>query len=725
MKKNDWMMPLLAGILCCSVIPANAAPKSGLSDTSNKKVGILAQRLAGNARADRQIIAVEAAEKPTVAAPGDQERVQAYYRQGQEKIEKKEYEDAIAAFNKALDLDPAYADAYAARGELYARFGHRSSLYFSHYIESKIANECLDLIFPPKEPKYLGSRAMQKLQKENAKKEKQNQDRQRQEWKRLSLMVTAYYKNALSDDEKYLALRPESTEAERIYIQRGEVYYHLGKQAAKIVQVLSDENLNLRYLSLVKQANQKQQHVKQEEIEVKLRETMPKIAENYQKALDDYNEVLKRNPASALAYAQRGDTYYAWGRYRLAAAGAPSGYWTMRFEKRPLPQKMPHVDLTYYQSAIADYQKALSLSSANARVLLEIGKVYKNSYDFAQALHYADLALEVPELYERALYERAGIYSSLGRNSERLKDIALLQKKNPQNYLPLEMGMRVDRFKNAQEIILEATEKLVEEPENAALYQSRGDQFFSCGIYPLAIADYTRAIALGIRQSDIYWKRGESYRQMRQWKKALADYDQLESLGLASLAQSDEDAARKKAEYEDKKPWLNKVGEYQYLLPDEAREVQFYVRRSGVREILGEYEAAGRDYTQAIVRRPEVAALYYRRYAFNVRLGLYHLAIADLLQVIRLDPAAHWYNVMGSIYAHRLKDDEKALECLNRGMEVEAFAGEYLSRGLIYDRMGDEERARADFEKVDLKPYPKLRDKIPKKYLMDNEVHAK
>jgi len=57
-------------------------------------------------------------------------------------------------------------------------------------------------------------------------------------------------------------------------------------------------------------------------------------------------------------------------------------------------------------------------------------------------------------------------------------------------------------------------------------YVSRGDAFAGKGEYGLAIADYTRAIALGFDDSFGYWLRGNAYSDSGELSQAIADYSQ-------------------------------------------------------------------------------------------------------------------------------------------------------------------------------------------------------
>lgn len=277
---------------------------------------------------------------------------------------------------------------------------------------------------------------------------------------------------------------------------------------------------------------------------------------------------------------------------------------------------------------------------------------------------------------------------------------------------------QLDRLKNQVEEILEATDKLSVTPQDGKFYAYRAERWQQCRKFSEAAADYTRAIDRGEDDASIYWRRGDSYQKMRQWHRALADYDRAEARGYLKELLSRSDARMQEQQPRGSRGYLN-LSDESLATASESEATQFYICRAMARSGTRQYAAAARDYTQAIRRAPDLPALYFRRYICHVNMGLQHLAAADLwMLTLHYPKFKDAYETLVWHYEKVLHADAKTLACYDKLIVLEP---QYLwNRAIIFDRLGEEEKAAADFKTwakgVPVERYLDRYKEVPEKY---------
>lgn len=201
-------------------------------------------------------------------------------------------------------------------------------------------------------------------------------------------------------------------------------------------------------------------------------------------------------------------------------------------------------------------------------------------------------------------------------------------------------------------------------PRSAKAYYNRGGTYFQEQKYDLAIADYTKAIALDPKFSDAYLNRGVSYKKKEQYTQALADY--------AKVAQL------------------------------EPKDPAVYRNQGIVYEILKNYDLAISNYTKAIqLDRKNYPDLYiYRGNIYLNNTQQPDLAIADYKMAVELLPKeATGYNNIGAAY---ITKEQFALAITNftKAIEIDPkFLLAYLNRADCYDAIGNSKLADLDRKK--------------------------
>lgn len=205
-------------------------------------------------------------------------------------------------------------------------------------------------------------------------------------------------------------------------------------------------------------------------------------------------------------------------------------------------------------------------------------------------------------------------------------------------------------------------------------YVNRGLYFWDKDDYEKAIEYYTKAIEINPNNYRAYDLRGYCYDRLKNYELELKDLDK--AIEIASK-ESDPDIAYSA---------YNNRG-------------QFYAQQE-------KYDLAIQDYTKSIEICPDYFIGYIARGNCYEKIGETEKAIQDYTELIRLFPNdTEAYNKRGAIYYNQQKYD-KAVQDFNEAIKINSKskysqeAKEYYNRGLCYQKLGDEEKAQADFAKA-------------------------
>jgi tetratricopeptide (TPR) repeat protein len=239
-------------------------------------------------------------------------------------------------------------------------------------------------------------------------------------------------------------------------------------------------------------------------------------------------------------------------------------------------------------------------------------------------------------------------------------------------------------------------------PNNALLYNNRGNAKNMKGDYKGAIEDFTKAIELNPKSADVFYNRGNGYKSMGDLASAVKDYDRAIELnpyfetayynrGLARDALHDTDNAIRDFDTAIK---LNPKFSLSYSGRGDA-----YYKKGDIASAIG-------DYTKAIEMNPGSAAAYYTRGNAYGNKGDLESAIRDFDRAIGINPKySEAYNNLGLAYQAR-GENEAAFEAFTRSIELKSDQAEaYYNRGNYYLFKGDFENAVKDYNKaIEAKP---------------------
>ncbi|WP_197442639.1 tetratricopeptide repeat protein [Lignipirellula cremea] len=196
-----------------------------------------------------------------------------------------------------------------------------------------------------------------------------------------------------------------------------------------------------------------------------------------------------------------------------------------------------------------------------------------------------------------------------------------------------------------------------QEPTNWAFYGGRALVWEARGDAEKALADYDKAIELGLKDPLAYVSRGMFYAAAGKLDEALKDYDQAIELGL----KNEQVYSNRAAAYMAKRDFEKAMRDYDAVVAMKPEDPAAYYQRAAAAKIAGDYEAAIKDFGLAIRLQPNhTPALNGRGYMYFMT-GKSREAIADFDKVIQLNPQdALAYNNRGFNY-QQLGEFKKAL----------------------------------------------------------------
>jgi tetratricopeptide (TPR) repeat protein len=319
-----------------------------------------------------------------------------------------QYEEALAAFNRAIELDPEDTWAIAQRGDTHLVLERYEEALddFSRAIERAIE---LDLDYG---------------------------------WAIAGLRGDTYrrlkrYDEALADFNRAIDLKPD--EAESI-ANRGEIYRHMERYEEALDDFDRAIELDPNYAWAIASRGETYREMERYEealadlnraIELKpdyawaitsRGETYRRL-KRYDEALADFHRIIELEPDDAWDIAQRGLTYRQMERYDEALADfdraielEPDDAWDIA--QRGLTYRL----MERYDEALADFNRAIELEPDDARVIAIRGLTYRQMERYDDALADLNSAIELKPDDDWAIAIRGLTYGLVERYDEALAD---------------------------------------------------------------------------------------------------------------------------------------------------------------------------------------------------------------------------------------------------------------------------------------------------------------
>lgn len=252
-----------------------------------------------------------------------------------------------------------------------------------------------------------------------------------------------------------------------------------------------------------------------------------------------------------------------------------------------------------YAEAISDYTEALNIALTSA-AFLNRGTVYKLSGNPDAAIQDLTNAVRLSPNEWRAYSSRADVYAG--------------QKKDV---------LAVADYSKVIEI----------KPDNMGAYKARGIALMHLHKYDAAIDDFTESIRLMPGSEWLYEFRGDTFAALNQDESALMDYATALRIhpDFVFVYGSRPQILEREGRFVEA---IQDITDYIRLVPN---DVNAYSQRADDLGVLGNDEAARKDYAAADRINPDSPRLLYGRGGFEFDRGEFNTSISDFGHFLQMD----------------------------------------------------------------------------------------
>ncbi|MFG2220494.1 tetratricopeptide repeat protein [Streptomyces sp. NPDC048685] len=234
-------------------------------------------------------------------------------------------------------------------------------------------------------------------------------------------------------------------------------------------------------------------------------------------------------------------------------------------------------------------------------------------------------------------------------------------------------------------------------PSRALAHALRGRQHRKADRYEQAIADYDRAIELGLEGDLAHHGRGLVHLAVHQYRDALADFTRAVEADPADPNNLAQRAWTHGLLGEDEEA----VGDYDGVLALEPDDVFARTMRGAVRRKLGRPDEAIADFDQALAIDPNYAFALTNRGLAHQDLEQHDEAIADFDQALTTDPNYAFALTNRGLAHQALYRYDEAIADFDQALSIDPnYAFALTSRGLAHQALYRYDEAIADFDQA-------------------------
>ena len=365
---------------------------------------------------------------------------------------------------------------------------------------------------------------------------------------------------------------------------------------------------------------------------------------------------------------------------------------------------------------------------------LREGNKFRDEGDHKQAEKSFSEAIELNPENALAWHNRGWAYIEQKRYKQALADFNKALELNPNWELPyFGRGFTYNQMKEYASAIKEYDKVIDMNPKYAIAWNNRGAAKSWLNQMREAIVDYNKAIELNPRYAKAYENRGKAFGALGNEEQSEADLQRAARITFSNEGADkiiDEALALcKRGNFNGALKLLNKAAE---LYPD--NQFVFVNRGNIYKDGFKDYEAAIADYNKTIELNAKFSWSYHNRAlaygrlkrwdeaiadygraieidsnyasAYNGRawsyckIGKFEEALVDANRAVKLKPnEANFLDTRAEAYIG-LKRYEEALADLNTAIKLSPEGWLFNNRGNLYKLMGDEAKAKADFDKA-------------------------
>lgn len=604
------------------------------------------------------------------------ETADAYNNRGKQKYEQGALKEALADFEKALELDPSFGGAYLNRGNTYYLLGDlpKSIEDYTELLKLEPDNK-IGYSNRANSQHYLGN-----------------------------------YKEAVQDCTEAIRIDPYYDDA---YYGRANAYY----MNSELEEARKDFNYGLEL------------NPKDARMWVG-RGTLNDYEKKYEDALADFNEAITLDPQYYFAYYKRGFTWSKKKEFQraiddfdqslLLSPNYASAYYERGKAKYALKD---------FNGALLDYQQAFQLDPKYVNASFEIAYVKYDLKDYQGSIEAYDKTLELDPKYAIAYFNRALAKEKISHLEEAIEDLTQSIHYDPKYVNAYKERGRLKSKKNDFESALEDCEQALKiNPQYANGYHQKGlilnsqkkyteallafeeafkidpshvEACFYIGFikydlkdYDGSLVAYNETLRLDPTYSYAYFNRAFIKKNQKNWDGAIYDLTQ-------SLRYNVDDPS---AYYErgiiksEQGDYKGAILDYSFAIRYNAENSRYYEERGKARKEINEYEGALQDYTKALEFKPEDPVLYRLRGNVKSNKGDFDEAMADFNKAIQLDANYSLAYINRAFLKKKQQDLNGAIQDFNKAIELNPEDIEaYYDRGTAFQDAQQSENAKKDF----------------------------
>jgi tetratricopeptide (TPR) repeat protein len=437
-----------------------------------------------------------------VSVDAEEQNMEEFIKSGDRYTEQKDYDKAIAEYNKAIEEAPASYWGYTNRGitRMYKKEYDLAISDLTKAISFHVSDATAYIkrsgIFAIKGKYQLALADLNKAERLDP------QNAAVYSLRGAVHAASSQLVEALKDYGRAIELAPQNIDN---YLSRGEIYFRQKNYEAAFADLNKAEKLEPTnkgiYMNRALIYNTKQE---------------------YQLAIDEYTKAIKLDPQDAAVYKQRVAAYLALGQLKLAKAdcaklmaGAHSyeGY----YARSLINEKMGR-----HTEALADFKKAVALDSRSEQILLYLvsEQTSKNMFEYAVLLCDKLIALNP---------KQAEYYAERG-----------YAEYESHKYTVAEAD-----FNKAIEL----------NPNEPNYFDGRGNVYGATGKYEAAVAEFRHCLELSKDYDGAYFNLAQSLELLGNKEEALIYYQLALEHKVADTAKAKTEA-RIKGDWESSKEWL-------------------------------------------------------------------------------------------------------------------------------------------------------------------------
>ncbi len=230
-------------------------------------------------------------------------------------------------------------------------------------------------------------------------------------------------------------------------------------------------------------------------------------------------------------------------------------------------------------------------------------------------------------------------------------------------------------------------------PHYSAAYNNRGVVYANRGEYDLAIRDFNTALKLNPNDSFTYNNRGNAYNNISEVDKAFEDFNTAIQLDPSFAGAYNSRGAA----YHERGNFDKAIEDFSAAIKLDSNYVSPYINRGRVLGRKGMISEAISDFNKVIELEPDSAGAYYDRGVAYGKKRDFDLAIMDYTKAIQLEPDyTDAYCNRGSAYFCKGEFDF-AIADYTKAIQMDPDSGEvYCNRGLVWLVQQNWDNARAD-----------------------------